>query len=193
MNRIDDQELSHLNRCLHGLGLAVTLVIVVAAWLAIYRPLESRREACAKEAQTFTRELQQVDAVRAEHARLKAEFADLKRLDDLLHTRVPEEPREAEFLAQLSQLAGETGLHIEDYRPGTVTRHEAYSSLRIDLMCAGDYASLCRFLDGLAALPRATTVATLDIDAAEQVSYTARISLDLCFAANPRTQVAKRG
>ena len=83
-----------------------------------------------------------------------------------LQKRVPDEPSEAEFLAQLVQAANQTGFRINDYHPGVVRSGERCSQLQVQLSCQGTYRSICDFLDRLAALPRITQVEKLDVTAA---------------------------
>lgn len=79
-------------------------------------------------------------------------------------TRIPETAQESEFLAQLSQLAKDTGLTILEFRPGKITDRTTHRELEISLSAHGGYHSLCELLAGLEKLPRLCRVTSLTID-----------------------------
>jgi len=168
---------------LHGLGVLVTLAIALAAVFLAYRPIDHQAAAYTRRAHRLQNLLQNGARVRAEHAQLSEELALARKQADDLNRRIPDEPREADFLAQVSQLAAKAGLRIQDYRPGKVTAESTYSAMQVDLICQGEYASICNFLDGLSDLPRHSTTTRLEIESEEnRQEYSAKMSLKLYFA-----------
>jgi Tfp pilus assembly protein PilO len=151
---------------LHGLGLSIVLATAGLGYALVIRPLETRIEESDGRSLQLEAVLREAHKVRAEHQRLQGAMAAAEAKAADLQKRVPDEPSEAEFLAQLTQAANQTGLQISDYRPGVVRGGQRCSQLQIQLSCQGTYRSICDFLDRLAALPRITQVEKLDITAA---------------------------
>ena len=188
-----NRKLRVLSWSLHGLGALIACAIVAAAELVGCRPLDAEVAACARQ----TAELQEVildgERLRAKHARLRQELASAREQSVDLIERIPDQPQEADFLAQVSQLADDSGLKIQDYRPGVITPQSSYATMKVDLICTGNYESICTFLDGRAELPRHCTVIGLEIDSASQGElYTVKLSLELYVATVDRPQVERR-
>lgn len=195
MHQIDsDRKLNRLGRWLHVLGLLVVLAIAAGAEFLLYRPIAAKASVCARRADKLQALLHNQGQVRAEHTRLGKDLAEARKQAAALEDRIPNEPREAEFLAQLSRLASEVELQIEDYRPNTIVRKPDYSVLQVDLICEGGYASICNFLDRISRLPRHSTVVSLQIDSAGGGrKYPAKISLQLYFAGHGPSDADKKG
>ena len=178
---------------LHGLGALIACAIGLAAELVGYRPLDVEVAACARQTAGLQEVIQDGGRLRAEHARLRQELALAREQSADLIKRIPDQPEEADFLAQLSQLADESGLKIRDYRPGVITPRSSYATMKVDLSCAGNYESICTFLEGLAELPRHCTVVRFEIDSSSQVElYSVEISLELYVATVDQPDVERR-
>ncbi|OHB66539.1 MAG: hypothetical protein A2V70_05295 [Planctomycetes bacterium RBG_13_63_9] len=183
MHRDDvDHKLKIMGIWLHGLGMIVVLALVLSGVCFVHGPIERQIADDAARADALQRLLRGEAGVRAEHTRLSKELAAARKEAVELNSRIPDEPREADFLAQVSRLADDVGLQIQDYRPGTIASNHSYSTMQVDLICEGDYASICSFVDRLAELPRFSTVVQLQIepgDAEEQ--YATKLTLKLYF------------
>lgn len=187
-----NQKLKLLGRCLHGLGLLAALVTVLLVQFVIFRPIDHRTAACRQRSEKLQALLQQAPKIRREHAQLEKDLALARGQSATLQKRIPDDPREADFLAQVSRLAGEVGLQIRDYRPAAVETKPSYSVMRVDLACQGDYASICNFLGGLCELPRHSTVLHLQIDSdGDRQEYSVKLSLALYFAATGQSGVER--
>ena len=124
----------------------------------------------------------------------RAALKQLQDQRDSLRARVPADAREAEFLEQVTEVAREVGLHIHDYRPGTVTTLGEYSRMEIGLSCAGNYNGICDFMYRLATLPRLANVTKLDILVpAPEEMYTLNMTLVIYFGVSKPTELAKGG
>ena len=174
-----DKKLKRLSWCLQALGMLTAVSILAAAEFVVLRPIDAQIGDCRQrvaESQTF---LKDRSSLKAEHRELEEELKLANQEADALQTRIPSEPREAEFLGQVTRLAKEGDLKIKDYRRGQVVKRSSYSTLKVDLICESSYAATCRFLERLRSLPR------LEIDATDWQSYSVEISVTLFFA--PRT------
>lgn len=186
MHAVDpNRRLRLLSWLLNGLGALAAVAIVVTVQFLVFRPLDARLAACTRRTQQLERLLSMEEKSREEHARLGGELTAACEQATLVKDRIPDEPREAEFMAQVSELAGESGVTIHDYRPGTVIPKGAYSTMRVDLVCEGNHEGICGIVDGLRELPRHSTVDRLEIDSQEEKEeYALGMRLGL-YVANP--------
>jgi Tfp pilus assembly protein PilO len=194
MHRDDiDRKLKLLGIGLHALGTLVVLAIVLFTAFVVYSPIDHRVAEYAGRTKELKRLLGGEAQVHAKHTRLSKELAAARKQAIELNSRIPDEPREADFLAQVSQLADQVGLQIQDYRPGTVTSEQNYSTMQVELICQGDYASICSFVDRLAELPRFSTVVQLQIEGKdEQKQYSAKLSLKLYYAVEGQAALVEK-
>ncbi len=179
-----NRKLAMLNWWLHALGAAVVLAVVLLTWAIAFRPIDNRAEACRYRVEQLETLLKTRPQQQALYTRLGKELAEAREQAEMLNDRVPEEPQEAVFLAQVSELANDVGLSIQDYRPGAIKRNDSHCTMRVDLICRGRYSAICKFLDGLPDLPRHSTIVRLQITSeGDQPEYSADLSLELYFAA----------
>jgi len=188
-----DRKLKILDWSLHGLGVAVMLAIALVAGIVVYGPIDRHTAEATQRADRLGQLLKNEARDRAAYEQTAKELATARQQAETLNSRIPDEPREADFLAQVSKLAGEVGLQIRDYRPGSITKKESHSVMRVNLICEGDYASICNFLDQLSELPRHSTVVRLQVKTeGERKEYSVDVSLELYFAAHGRTEADGR-
>ncbi len=190
--RPSDQALGTLGAWLHAAGAVCALAVCLAVWLCLFRPVDAAARAARAGTAGLNRVLADADRIRNEHGQLKQQLAAARQAAARLSQSGPDQPQEAEFLAQITELADDVGLEIQDYRPMEKRRRERYSLLTVDLISAGPYASIGRFLDGLPRLPRHCTVEQLQISSKPDLgSCEARMTLRLYFGAQGRA--ADRG
>ncbi len=177
-----DKRLAGIGWALHGLGLFIALAGVILGRRVLLDPIDRMASQCAERIDYLQARLTEEDHLRAEHQRLKAEVDRARRESAALKQRIPDEPCEAEFLAELARLAGDAGLQIRDYRPGAATAWPSYSTLTVDLSGNGPYRSICALLDSLARLPRHCTVRQLEINADKRTAdCRLELSVELYF------------
>lgn len=113
------------------------------------------------------KELQErLASMRLELAEFQKQLGAVEQKTSMLRRRTPPEMREAEFLRQVAEVAGQTGFAIREFRPGSPAQIGGYGKLEIQFSGSGDYPSICRFLDGISRLPRLFSVERLQITAA---------------------------
>ncbi len=191
-HRSRDIALGRLGAWLHAVGGVCTFTIFLLAWICFFRPIDAAARASRQRAD----ELQEVIAdsrhIRNEHGQLAEELNSAQAEADRLTDSVPDKPREAEFLAQITQLADEVGVEIQDYRPKEKSDREIYSIQFVDLMSAGPYASVCQFLARLPALPRHCAVEHLQVTAEPNgEGCRVRMTLRLYFGAKGDATTAR--
>jgi len=185
-----ERRLTWIGWGLHGLGAALALGGVILGRAALLDPIDRKVAQCAERVRYLQSRLSEEDEVRAEYQRLAAEVDQARRQTAALKQRIPDDPCEAEFLAELARLAAQVGLQIDDYRPGGVSVRPSYSTLTVDLSAEGTYQSICALLDGLAQLPRHCTVRRIEIQSDKRTAECQlELSIELYF--NVRGNAAK--
>jgi Tfp pilus assembly protein PilO len=184
--------LKKLGRELNVAGALITAVMVAAiAWLH-WGPLSRDMDESAERLATLQALLEDESRVRGEHAELRQQLDKATIEEAAILKRIPRNPQEAEFLAQLSQAAGNVGLQITDYRPGMINAGKLCSKQRVELACAGNYQAICTLLDRLQELPRYSTVIRLEIGpGALPEHYSAKLCLELYYLSDGRNLAAK--
>jgi len=171
------------------MGLALSAV----AYMAVVAPYAAGTDACGQRIAELRRVLDQEAQVRRDHQRLTEQLRAARQQAAALKESIPDTPREADFLGELSRAAEQTGVTIQDYRPGVTTPQGNYSTIEVQLAAAGTYGDLCRFLDQLPRLPRHSTVTELAVESrpgSDHCSLT--LGLQLYFAPTSRQSLAQR-
>lgn len=168
---------------IHLAGL-LTIVAVVGLYQVVVSALIAReQQEIASEAADKEQFLAQTDDVRAEHKQLTERLEQLETNAVTMRFRIPEQPREAEFLKQVTQAADEEGLKIHKYERGTLDRKSTHAEFNVRLSCEGDYRAIVGFLDRLARLPRVATVQSMSLAAGTADTYPFDLSLLLYYGA----------
>lgn len=183
MNIIDPEvALARYRRRGHGLGLVATMAAIATFAFVFYLPQSARRSALLPRQADLEARLRSETATREANAVARRRLADAEGRLQQFQQRLPRDPDEADFLAQLARAASDVDLHVLNYQPGNLTQRETHSELEIDLSGEATYASLVRFLDRLATLRRLTTVVRLEVNAQPlQNLYPINITLLIYF------------
>lgn len=167
MNLTPSSSLRGFDLGLHAGGLGIVLVIVYAAWTLVIEPLQRQHQGLAVKIE----EERQLQAKRAEiearHREVEGQVADYEASFAHALTRLPETPRESEFLAQITRLARTCQLKIQRYHPREPVNEGTHTALEVQLDASADYAGICQFLDGLRGLARLCRVTRLRIHTTE--------------------------
>jgi Tfp pilus assembly protein PilO len=172
-------------------ALIAAMMILAVAWFH-WGPLNRESAESTQKLATLHALIEDEGRIRTEQEKLRQQLDKATLEEAAIQKRIPRDPQEAEFLAQISQAAGSVGLQITDYRPGVMSAGKKCSTLRVELTCDGNYRAICTLLDRLQALPRYSTVARLEIGpGASSEHYSAKLCLDLYFFGNSRNLAAK--
>jgi Tfp pilus assembly protein PilO len=192
LNREPDYVLKILGRQMDIAGGIITAVIVMAVACLHWGPLNRDADDSIQRLVALHVLLGDERHVRADHARLRRQLDEALIEEAAIQKRIPREPQEAEFLAQISEAAGKVGLQIADYRPGVMVAGKVTSTLRVELACEGDYRAICTLLDRLQQLPRYSTVARLEIGPGNSSErHLAKLCLELYFFNDGRKVAAR--
>ncbi len=192
LHREPNQDLRTLTRGLNIAGAMVSAILVMAGLWLLLGPLISNTARTAERLVGLHAMLRDEGQLRAKHTMRRQHLDQAQQDEAAIQKRIPPEPQEAVFLAQVSQAADEVGLQIKDYRPGVMSAGKTWSTLRVELTCEGSYLGVCAFLDSLRELPRYSTIARLEIDPGTSVEhYVAKLSLELYFFNDSRKLAAR--
>jgi len=191
-HREPNQILRTLARGLNIAGALVTAIVVIAGVWLLSGELTGDTAQTAERLEALHALLSDEGHLRAEHTKLSQQVDKAKKDEAAIQRRIPPEPQEAVFLAQVSQAADAVELQVKDYRPGAMSVGKTWSTLRVELTCEGSYLAICMFLDSLQQLPRYSTVARLEIDQGTSAEhYLAKLCLELYFF-NSSRKLAER-
>jgi len=163
-------------------GVSLSLAFVVID-LGVLQARE-RQRSVDSQIESTRQLLGQADDVQARRVELQGLLEQTEKQFAAAATRIPETAQENDFLAQISRLAKNTDLTIQEFRPGEITDRKTHRELEISLSAVGPYPSLCEFLAGLEQLPRLCRVTSLTIDrstAATADRYPVRMSVVVYF------------
>lgn len=186
-----DKRLKLLGMALHGLGLAVTLVLAGLAYAFVAYPVWRDIGVDRQRAADLQQLLENAPQIRAQHAAMQKSLAEVQKEMERLQRRIPPEPAEAEFLSQLTSAAAGAGLVIRDFRPGVVRQAADHCRLEVQLACVGSYSALCTFLNRVTSLPRLARVNGLEV-ASTRLSggYPITLSMTVFFQLDPKPKTA---
>lgn len=167
---------------IHGTGAGVLLLAAAAVYALVLAPQQATFARNENRRHSLSALMKRGPAIRREFETLQAALEEQRAKRQDFQLRLPADPQEAEFLAQVARLARSVELNVREYRPGKITPRGNYSELEIELSCEGGYPSICRFLAGLPTLPRLSSLTGVDVEAKpEQPVYPIRLKLSAYF------------
>lgn len=177
----------------HFAGAAAVLAISVCAGLLVYSPAMADQSRLDQEIAATREFMSQKDRLQNESTELQQHLAAMEQQFQEAVTRIPETVRETEFLGQISELAGRSGLKMRDYRPGQVVERADYREMQITVSADADYGSLCTFLHGLRKLDRLCQVTSLNVSEAGIADgvYPVNMTIAVFFAPLDNSEASK--
>jgi Tfp pilus assembly protein PilO len=196
MSRLDDSTETRWSRygsCLHAGGLAVAAALFAVVYVPAIGALRFEQTRITDEIATARRLVDSGEKLRQEHRELTRQQADAQSRAEQLLARIPDAPRETEFLAHLARLARTAPLSIRDFRPVATQAHDRFSEVQVELSAQGSYQGICRFLAGLETLPRLCDVTRLNINSERSADGTYPLELTLAIYFTPRAAEGHAG
>ncbi len=193
MSSADSSSLRKLNLGIQAAGLGFSLVLVYATWTFAIEPLQRQHDELAKRTKSESQLKAREDVIRSEHRELDARVADFEAEFAHAISRIPETPRESEFLAQITHLARTCRLQIHRYHPRDPVNEGTHTALEVQLDASAEYAGICQFLDGLRTLPRLCRVTRLRVHnlSADGASLSIEMTLRIYYAPLNKDVVAE--
>ncbi|MEO1497072.1 MAG: type 4a pilus biogenesis protein PilO [Planctomycetota bacterium] len=147
-------------------------------YLSASRPITSWRADLGERTRQLQTALRDGPSLRRNHAALSEQFSGLMtRVEDVMKA-MPDEPRDDEFLADISRLAIEHGVQIDDFRRGAVTENDTHAAVTVMLSVQTPYRGLCGLIHAIDELPRLAELEELRV---ESEAYTERYPVTLHY------------
>lgn len=147
----------------YAAAIASAAIVASVGYAVGHRPLAQWRADVSKRADFVREKLVEGPALRREQATHKKELEDLLTRVEEVNRRVPDTPREGEFLADLSGLGASLGVTIDGFRRGRVVQTPTHSVVTVVATASGRYRGLCELVEGIATLPRLVEITELRI------------------------------
>ena len=154
-----------INFGLHTAGLGVAAAMAYATSAFVVAPMQGQHQAMAVQIADGSRLLARKNDIQSRHAEVEQQLTDFEASFARVISRIPETPRESEFLAQITELARACQLRIQRYHPRDPVNEGTHTALEVQLDATADYSGICRFLDGLRTTARLCRVTRLRVHA----------------------------
>lgn len=173
---------------LHACGFGAAVAIAYATWTLAIQPLQNQHADLAARIHAQRQLHSQRDDILARHREIEEQVADFEGSFAHAISRLPETPRESEFLAQITQLARACQLKIQRYHPREPVNEGTHTALEVQLDASANYAGVCQFLDGLRSLARLCRVTRLRVHTADEKAGILPIEMTLRIYYAPLTK-----
>ena len=169
------------------------LVIVTLAHAFIFRSMDVESAELRSAVQRGTEFLKRTNEIQSRNRELKGSLTETEELIAGIKRRIPDSPRQADFLAQLAGAAEASEIEIVDFRPDTAVETKDHFELTIRVSAAGKYEAICRFLNRLESLPRLCDVVGMEIDAQDLAGeiYPFNLTLQVFYSSTQRAAAQK--
>lgn len=151
------------DRWLNGILALATCLGVGAVYGIGFLPSDFELQHLLSQTTALQETVQQASRISHEQQTLEQQLAKSERFAADLLLRIPTAPRESDFLAQVSQLAGDVGLEVLDYRTAATHILENHREIEVRMNTRGKYPALCRFVEQVDRLPRLSRLTSLEI------------------------------
>ena len=162
---LNSSSLRGINFGLHAAGLGITAAIAYGTCLFVVAPMQGQHQTMTAQIGEGSRLLGRAKAIQSRHAEVEQQLTNFEATFARVISRIPETPRESEFLAQITELARECQLRIQRYHPRDPVNEGTHTALEVQLDATADYSGICRFLDGLRTTARLCRVTRLRVHA----------------------------
>lgn len=162
-----DPETRRFGWLLHCAGFVLVLIFGSVGYTLVYERAEGSIVELAATIQELRLSVQNAPTIRRTHEQLTQRLEGLKSDMAALQQRVPREADAGKFLRQLTDIADDEALEINNFQPDKPTNKEGFTELEVTLTGQGDFKSICTFFDRLNKLSRLSKVKSLNISASE--------------------------
>lgn len=147
----------------YAAAIACAVGLASLAYATVNHPLTAWRIDIDRRADLVRDKLAEGPALRQRHADRQRELAQLVEHVDAVNHRIPDEPNEGEFLADLSRLAAANGVEIDDFRRAGSQSLGTHSVVTLDVTATGAHSGLCQLVSSVAELPRLAELTRLEV------------------------------
>jgi Tfp pilus assembly protein PilO len=198
ISQVLDPETRRFGWMLHCAGLVAALLIGTLFFSWIYEEAEGSIVELSADIEQLRLSVQNAPVVRKTHEELLQRLDDLKSQMATLQQRVPQIADAGKFLGDVSSIAHEENLNINEIQPDKPIVKDGFTEMEVKLTAQGDYKSICSFFHRLNDLSRLSKVKNLDVSSpgtTEKLPMTATIIIyfGLRGSAKPASEEVQRG
>jgi Tfp pilus assembly protein PilO len=178
-----EQRLRFAGYSAHAAGLAALAAVFALSYVAFIQPQHAAWRTARQERMELESLVRRAPVIKRTFAALTQQQGEFDERVRAAALRIPTEPQEAEFLAQIQSFTRASAVVLKDYRPGVVVTGAPVSHMENGLAVSGPYAKVCRLLEQLGKLERFTRVVRFEVKQASgpdecQVNLTLWIYFD---------------
>jgi Tfp pilus assembly protein PilO len=178
-----DEETRRFGRLLHYAGVLATVVCATAGYSFLHAPaVDSIAETSAR-IDEVVQSVQNSPVIREQHRIVSAKLREVTTRIANVQARVPQGADDGEFLKQVTQLAQNEKLAINDFHHEKAEVKNGYAEMQVSVHGVGSFNSICAFLDGLNKLARLSKIKDFTLSAEDTATeYPMSATLVIYFA-----------
>ncbi len=149
-------------------GILVMIGVLIGAgyYFTMYEDSQKKLEQLQAQEMELQRKLSEVRSIAANIDEFEEEIANLEvKLQKVLR-QLPNAREIEVVLTDISNLGKTAGIEIKEFKRKPEVLHDFYAEVPIDLAITGEYHSIARFFDMLAALPRIVNMGSINVKVA---------------------------
>jgi Tfp pilus assembly protein PilO len=178
-----DEESRRFGRLLHYAGVLVTVVCATAGYSFLHAPAIEAIAETSAQIDEVVLSVQNAPVIREQHRLVSAKLREVTTRIANVQRRVPQGADDGEFLKEVTQLAQNEKLAINDFHHDQPQAKNGYAEMQVSLQGSGSFRSICAFVDGLNKLGRLSKIKELTLSAEDTAAeYPMTATLVIYFA-----------
>jgi Tfp pilus assembly protein PilO len=160
-----DEETRRFGRLLHYAGVLATVVCLSIGYSFLHAPAVHAIAETSAQIDEVMQSVQNAPVIREQHRIVSAKLQEVTTQIANVQRRVPQDADAGEFLKQVTQLAGNEKLAINDFHPEKPELRDGYAEMQVTLKGTGSFGSICTFVDRLNKMARLSKIKDLILSA----------------------------
>jgi Tfp pilus assembly protein PilO len=161
----------------------VMVVCVTAGYSLLHAPAVDAIAETSAQIDEVMQSVQNAPVIREQHRIVSAKLREVTTRIANVQRRVPQGADDGEFLKEVTQLAQNEKLAINDFHHEKPEAKNGYAEMQVSVQGIGSFRSICAFVDGLNKLARLSKIKELTLSAEDNVTeYPMTATLVIYFA-----------
>ena len=167
----------------HLVGLGCLVCVLSGFYFGVFKSIQAGRDSAGMRVEIFKAKLTEASSIRTRYTASQGELERLQESVSEVKQKVPDSPNEGEFLANVSKLASQHEIQIEDFRRLDSQLETDTPHITIFIEGQGSHQGICNFLESIHHLPRIALLTQLTIDPTiDNELYPIQLKYNLYFA-----------
>jgi Tfp pilus assembly protein PilO len=178
----------------HACGAAIGLALVALAYQCVYAPMRREIDDRKLRIESITGLAARGEAVSRDHREMKDRLSVLTAAAAHTRRRMPKELSAGDFVEQMTRLAAELDLEVEQCQTGPPQIQDTHATIEVSCRLVGSYASMCRYLAAVDQLPQISNVWRLEVTRTpDPKAYPVQVTFQLYYQVDPHDKDHKGG